>query len=89
MKQTIHCYVSGRVQGVCFRMETREQAALFGVTGWVRNLADGRVEVFACGDKEKLDHLYEWLKVGPEMARVLDVEIEVLEYQEFDRFSVR
>lgn len=89
MKQTIHCYVSGRVQGVCFRMETREQAMLHGLTGWVRNLADGRVEVFACGDKEKLDHLYEWLKVGPEMARVLDVDIEVLKYQEFDRFSVR
>ncbi len=70
-------------------METLEQAMLHGLTGWVRNLADGRVEVFACGEKDKLDRLYEWLKVGPEMARVLDVEIEVLEYQEFDRFSVR
>jgi Acylphosphatases len=89
MKKTIHCYISGRVQGVFFRAVTREQAMRFGLTGWVRNLADGRVEVMASGDEAQVNHLQDWLKRGPEHARVLDVEVEVLEHREFDKFSVR
>ncbi|OGT76495.1 MAG: acylphosphatase [Gammaproteobacteria bacterium RIFCSPLOWO2_12_47_11] len=89
MKKTMHCFVSGRVQGVCFRMETCEQAQLFGLTGWVRNLPDGRVEVMASGEETQLKQLRDWLKQGPDLARVLNVEYEELEHQEFDGFTIR
>ena len=89
MKKTMHCFVSGRVQGVCFRMETREQAQLFGITGWVRNLPDGRVEVMASGDEMQLKQLHEWLTQGPDMARVMKLEVEELEHKGFDGFTIR
>ena len=89
MKITIHCYVSGRVQGVFFRARTREQALLFGLTGWVRNLPDGRVEVMASGDEAQITHLQAWLKRGPEHARVLQLETEELEYQAYENFSIQ
>ena len=85
----MHCFVSGRVQGVCFRMETREQAQLFGLTGWVRNLPDGRVEVMASGDEQQLRELKEWLKQGPDLARVLKVESKDVNHQPFDGFTIR
>ena len=89
MQKTIHCYISGRVQGVFFRARTREQAMLFGLTGWVRNLPDGRVEVMASGEAAQIIHLQAWLKRGPEHARVLKLEVEELEHQEFENFSIR
>jgi len=89
MKKTMHCFVSGRVQGVCFRMETREQAQLFGLTGWVRNLPDGRVEVMASGAETQLKQLHDWLKQGPDLARVLKVESSELEHQPFENFTIR
>lgn len=89
MKKTMHFIVSGRVQGVWFRASTREQAMLFGLTGWVRNLPDGRVEVMATGDEQQLEELRAWLKHGPEMARVTELKAEEVEYHEFGNFSVR
>lgn len=89
VKKTIHGYISGRVQGVFFRAHTREQARLFSVTGWVRNLPDGRVEVLASGEEAQIKHLQAWLKRGPEHAQVLKLEVEELEYQAFEDFSVR
>lgn len=85
----MHCYVSGRVQGVFFRAATREQARLLGLTGWVRNLPDGRVEVQAFGEEELLKSLRQWLKRGPDLALVLKLECETLPYQECDGFSIR
>lgn len=89
MEKTIHCFVSGRVQGVCFRMSTEQQAKLLGLTGWVRNLSDGRVEVMASGESSLIDDLQQWLSHGPAMAKVLNVESHTIEYQEFSDFSVR
>ena len=89
MKKTIHCFISGRVQGVFFRATTREQAILFGLTGWVRNLPDGRVEVMVSGDEEQVDQLRNWLKRGPDMAHVLKMECEEIENLDYDAFSVR
>ncbi len=89
MKTAIHCFISGRVQGVCFRMATREQAIIQEITGWARNLGDGRVEVFACGEPRQLDDLRRWLAKGPDMARVLNVECVPADYQEFDQFMIR
>ena len=65
--------VEGRVQGVWFRESTRQEAEMLGITGYAINLADGSVEVLACGEPEVLDSLASWLKQGPPMARVTSV----------------
>lgn len=65
--------VSGRVQGVFFRASTREQALVLGLRGVARNLADGRVEVIACGDLAAIGALERWLHDGPPAARVEQV----------------
>lgn len=86
-KLCMHCYVSGLVQGVWFRASTQEKAKALKLTGWARNLPDGRVEVMACGEREQLLALYEWLKVGPERAKVTEVTFEELPWQEHQRFG--
>jgi len=65
--------ISGLVQGVLFRREITSLARRLDVTGWVRNLSDGRVEVIAEGDKEKLDELVQFCRVGPSGARVENI----------------
>mgnify|MGYP003504963962 CR=1 FL=1 len=72
------CLVAGRVQGVFYRASTRARAEQLGVTGHARNLADGRVEVLACGSPAAVRALCEWLWEGPPAAHVTAVEIEVL-----------
>jgi len=89
MVKGLHCYVTGRVQGVCFRLSTREQANSYGLTGWVRNLHDGRVEIMAFGDEQQLDKLNYWLKSGPSMAQVTNLAYERIDFQDFEDFSVR
>lgn len=76
MTDCVHCLVSGLVQGVFFRAATREQAKRLGVTGWVRNLPDGRVEVLACGERGQLEALVEWLHEGPPHANVSGVDVD-------------
>jgi acylphosphatase len=65
--------VSGRVQGVFFRASTRDEALRLGLSGYARNLADGRVEVVASGRDEAVRELEQWLWQGPPAARVEDV----------------
>jgi acylphosphatase len=88
-KRGLHCYVSGKVQGVWFRASTQDQAQTLGLVGWTRNLPDGRVEVLAFGEQEKLVLLLEWLKVGPPLARVDEVIQEEILWQEHTRFAVK
>ena len=71
----VQCLVSGRVQGVWYRGSTRERALALGVTGYARNLPDGRVEVLACGESEVVDALIDWLSQGPPHAVVTQVTI--------------
>lgn len=66
--------VSGKVQGVWFRASTREQALVLGLSGYVRNISDGRVQVEAQGNIDVLDKLEQWLQHGPPMAKVSGVE---------------
>lgn len=70
------CYVSGRVQGVFFRASTRDKAQSLHVSGYARNLDDGRVEVLACGEQEQVEALIDWLWEGPRLARVESVEVQ-------------
>jgi len=70
-------------------MATNQQAKILGLTGWVRNLEDGRVEVFASGDSALLDELSKWLAHGPSMAKVLNLESNLVDYQEYSDFSIR
>jgi acylphosphatase len=69
------CHVSGRVQRVFFRASTRERARELGVTGYAKNLPDGRVEVLACGEPRSVGQLCEWLSIGPPGAEVTAVEV--------------
>ena len=70
--------VSGRVQGVGFRFFVEARAAAEGVHGWVRNLADGRVETLLEGDSEAVDRIEAAVHRGPAGARVDDVVVEVM-----------
>jgi acylphosphatase len=83
----IQCYVSGKVQGVWYRASTKDEARRLGITGWARNLPDGRVEVLACGEAEKVAALYEWLKHGPELAKVTEVTYEEQPLQDVQGFQ--
>ena len=72
------CFVAGRVQGVFYRASTRARAEALGVTGFARNLADGRVEVLACGAPEAVDALCAWLWQGSPASSVSEVVTEDL-----------
>lgn len=78
--------ISGKVQGVFFRQSTKEKALKLGVNGYVRNLADGRVEVVAEG--EKVYELIEWCRKGPADAIVKDVEITEIEPGNYRGFTI-
>lgn len=71
----VRVLVSGRVQGVWFRDSCRTEAAQLGVAGWVRNLADGRVEAWLEGPPAAVDRVVEWCREGPPRARVDGVEV--------------
>lgn len=89
-RERIRVMIRGRVQGVFFRAATREEAARLNVTGWVRNLPDGGVEVLAEGDPRPLKDLIAWCRQGPTYARVTHVEIFEEPYTgEFDSFQTR
>lgn len=75
MTARVHVWVSGRVQGVCFRDFAQRWASSFALGGWVRNLGDNRVEVLAEGDREGLELLLERLRIGPRAARVENLEV--------------
>lgn len=84
----LRCQVSGRVQGVGFRYATVEQALRLGVTGYVRNLPDRRVEVLVCGEERAVNALRNWLWQGPQLARVSEVRYEALPYQDYHDFRI-
>ena len=84
-----HAIISGRVQGVFFRVETQRAAEGFGVSGWVRNRRDGSVEAVFEGWQQDVDAALNWCRQGPRRARVDTVDINWQDYTgEFDRFDV-
>lgn len=74
MTRAIHVYVTGRVQQVGYRQNCRREARSLNLVGWVRNLADGRVELFAQGESDSIDRLVAWTWAGPSGAVVAGVE---------------
>ncbi len=89
MKARAHIVVSGRVQGVFFRDHTRTWAGSLSITGWVRNLPDGRVEVLAEGDRGRIESLIGRLEQGPPLAMVEDVDVDWEDYRgEFADFRI-
>ena len=78
----VHLHISGRVQGVYYRASSVKRATALGLTGWVRNLADGRVEVVAEGPRAALEDFMSWCHQGPAMARVDRVEARWSEAEE-------
>jgi len=89
MTERVHLFVSGRVQGVFFRVDTQREAQSLGLVGWVRNLPDGRVEIVAQGDAEAVRALVEWSHLGPVRAEVASVDINWEETHLIDGFSIR
>lgn len=76
MKARARVVVSGHVQGVMFRKSVMDMARVLAVSGWVRNLRDGRVEAVIEGEKDKVVELVEYCHRGPQGARVKDVVVE-------------
>jgi acylphosphatase len=72
----VHVLVEGRVQGVFFRASTRDEARARGLTGWVRNRPDGRVEAVFEGDKRVVENMLAWCHMGPPYSHVDHVEVE-------------
>lgn len=88
--ESAHIVVSGLVQGVGYRYFVSGRAERLGLTGFVRNLPDGRVEVAVCGPRAMIGELVEALRIGPKYARVSNVSLDWVEFPEhFDRFEIR
>lgn len=90
MKQRLHLAIEGLVQGVSYRAYAATEARRLGLTGWVRNLRDGRVELLAEGPRASLEALGRWAEHGPPSARVEHVTPQWSEASgEFADFSIR
>jgi acylphosphatase len=85
----IHLIVSGRVQGVFFRDNTRRKARELGLTGYAKNLPDGNVEIVAEGKEDKINELVEFIKQGPGVARVTGIKVRHKEPENFKNFEIR
>jgi acylphosphatase len=90
MSACLHIIVKGRVQGVYFRAYTQKQAVKLNLNGFVRNLANGDVEIMACGDRSDLQQLVAWCHKGPLLAKVSDVLVSDYPAPEaFGEFEIR
>lgn len=78
--------ISGKVQGVFYRQSTKEKAVDLNITGYVKNLSDGRVEIIAEGERVK--ELIEWCWQGPEKALVSNVEVSEVQVNPYPDFKV-
>ncbi|MDI9610328.1 MAG: acylphosphatase [Archaeoglobaceae archaeon] len=87
--KAVEIYVSGVVQGVGFRYYTTRIAKELGIRGFVKNLADGRVYIYAVGEESSLEKFISNVRYGPPLAIVRDVEVKNAEIKEFERFEVR
>lgn len=87
-KICIRAIVSGKVQGVFFRDTTYKEAQRLKLTGWIKNTRDGKVELIACGKRDHIIQLIDWLWEGPALAEVSNVHWEEISWQKFDEFQI-
>ena len=89
MKIKVNVIIYGKVQGVYFRFNTKNIAEKLGLTGWVRNTTDGKVEAVFEGDEKKIFNMIEWCSKGPSDAQVNKIEIIRKKYsKEYNNFSI-
>lgn len=85
-----HIFVSGRVQGVFYREKTKKKSEKLGVTGWVKNLSDGRVEAIFEGDKDMVEDMVNWARKGPIWAKIEALDIVWEDFTgQFNNFEIR
>ncbi|MBN2140246.1 MAG: acylphosphatase [Desulfovibrionaceae bacterium] len=88
--RSLHCVITGKVQGVFFRAWIQDQAANMGVNGWVRNLDQDKVEILAQGDEAALDSFRERVRQGSPLSRVDDFKSDWMDYDKiYDQFEMR
>ena len=81
-------HVTGKVQGVYFRVSSQQKAIDYGLSGYAKNLADGGVEVFLSGKEENVEKMLAWLKHGPELAEVTQMQQKQVNWQAHSFFSI-
>lgn len=89
-KVRAHVFIDGKVQGVYFRSYLSDKADESDITGWVKNLSDGRVEAVFEGEEENVVKMIDFCKEGPPGAKVVDLKVDWFEYTgEFNSFSMK
>jgi acylphosphatase len=88
MKKSVRLYISGIVQGVFFRDFVKENAERYNVKGFIRNLDDGRIEIFLEGDVDDLNKMIEMCRTGPKHSQIKNVEAKEETFQDFKNFKV-
>lgn len=88
MKKSVRVYIEGTVQGIFFRAFIKENAERHNVKGFVRNLEDGRIEVFLEGDLENVDKMIELCKTGPKHSIIKKTEVKPEIFQDFKTFKI-
>jgi len=88
MKKSVRVYIEGTVQGIFFRGFVKENAERHNVKGFVRNLEDGRVEVFLEGNNDDVDKMIELCRTGPKHSDIKNVEVKDEKFQDFKNFKV-
>jgi len=88
MKKSARLYITGTVQGVFFRAFIKENAERYNVKGFVRNLEDGRIEVFLEGNVDEVNKMIELCKKGPKHSQIKNIEIKPERFQNFKVFKI-
>lgn len=88
MKKSVRLYIKGTVQGIFFRQFIKDNAERNNIRGFVRNLEDGRVEVFIEGDNENVEKMVDLCQKGPKHSRIEKVDIQEEKFQDFKEFKV-
>jgi len=88
MKKAVRVYIQGTVQGVFFRAFVKEHAEKYNVKGFIRNLEDGRIEIFLEGDPSEVNKMIELCKKGPKHSQIRKVDLKSEKFQEFKTFKV-